>query len=133
MPPADRAGDEPAGLGLAVEQLCPIAPLPVPSPDQRSDLDVVPAVALFVKRAASARQGFQPDDEDLATVAGIVRRLDGIPLAIELAAGRLAAMGLQDVATRGWTAPSICSPPHPTGPTGGTPRCGPPSSGPMTC
>ncbi len=100
MPPADRAGDEPAGLGLAVEQLCPIAPLPVPSPDQRSDLDVVPAVALFVKRAASARQGFQPDDEDLAAVADIVRRLDGIPLAIELAAGRLAAMGLQDVATR---------------------------------
>ena len=100
VPPADRAGDEPAGLGLAVEQLCPIAPLPVPSPDQRSDLDVVPAVALFVKRAASARQGFQPDDEDLAAVADIVRRLDGIPLAIELAAGRLAAMGLQDVATR---------------------------------
>ena len=87
-------------LGLAVEQLCPISPLSVPGQDQRSDLDVVPAVALFVERAARARQSFQPQDEDLATVAGIVRRLDGLPLAIELAAGRLAAMGLQDVATR---------------------------------
>ncbi len=87
-------------LGVAIEQLCPIAPLPVPREDQRSDLDVVPAVALFVERAARARPGFQPDDEDFTAVAGIVRRLDGIPLAIELAAGRLAALGLHDVATR---------------------------------
>ena len=50
------------------------------------------AVELFVDRARAARPSFSLEDEDLAAVAEICRRLDGLPLAIELAAGRTAAM-----------------------------------------
>ena len=47
------------------------------------------AVQLFVERAAAAQPGFELSDANAAAVAQIVRRLDGIPLAIELAAARL--------------------------------------------
>jgi tetratricopeptide (TPR) repeat protein len=60
----------------------------------------VPRVALFLDRAAHARPGFSPDAADLRLVADIVRRLDGMPLAIELAAGRLAGLALPDLAAR---------------------------------
>ena len=48
------------------------------------------AVALFVERAQQARPGFTPDAEASAAIDQIVDRLDGIPLAIELAAARCA-------------------------------------------
>jgi len=58
------------------------------------------AVALFMVRASAAAPGFDADAADVATVAQICRRLDGLPLAIELAAARLRALSLEQVATR---------------------------------
>ena len=68
----------------------PVPPLAVPS--QTDDTDATAragAVRLFVERARAARSGWEPGDGDLAAIAEICRRLDGLPLAIELAAARL--------------------------------------------
>ncbi|MFE6404610.1 ATP-binding protein [Streptomyces alboflavus] len=65
-------------LGTAGERVLPLAPMP------ESD-----AAALFTDRAAACLPGFAPDERDLADVRELCRRLDGIPLALELAAGRL--------------------------------------------
>lgn len=56
------------------------------------------AVALFAERAEATVDGFLLTDDDAPLVAEICRRLDGIPLAIELAAGRIDAFGVQGVA-----------------------------------
>ncbi|OLT06947.1 transcriptional regulator [Pseudonocardia sp. CNS-004] len=85
-------------LGLAAEYTFRLAPLPVPGPDQ--DLPYVPSVAVFLDRAARARPGPAPTAAELRTVADIVRRLDGMPLAIELAAGRLSTFSLDDLHRR---------------------------------
>ncbi|MGZ8751300.1 MAG: AfsR/SARP family transcriptional regulator, partial [Pseudonocardia sp.] len=92
-------------LGLATE--CPfrLAPLPLPGPMPLRDIDAgalqrIPSVAVFLERAARVRPGFAPGPEGLCLVADIVRRLDGIPLAIELAAGRLSTFSLTDLAQR---------------------------------
>ncbi len=78
-------------LRIAGEQLCPVAPLPILA-------DGGPAVELFVERARAVRSGYSPDVADAARIAEIVRRLDGLPLAIELAAARLHTMDVADVA-----------------------------------
>lgn len=65
-------------LGIVGEEALALAPL------QTDD-----AQQLFLKRAASAKRDFHPSDEDLAAVAQLVRLLDGLPLAIELAAARV--------------------------------------------
>jgi predicted ATPase len=54
-----------------------------------------PAVQLFAERASKALGEFELNDNDVSTVAEICRRLDGLPLAIELAAARLDTLGLQ--------------------------------------
>ena len=56
------------------------------------------AVRLFVATARALRSDFSPDGENLPAIAAICRRLDGIPLAIDLAATRVATLGLQQVA-----------------------------------
>jgi predicted ATPase/DNA-binding winged helix-turn-helix (wHTH) protein len=56
------------------------------------------AVELFVARTKALNEGFSPHAEDLASIATICRRLDGIPLAIELAATSAAALGITQVA-----------------------------------
>jgi predicted ATPase/DNA-binding XRE family transcriptional regulator len=74
-------------LHLSREQEYPVPPLSLPgaAPDEvASD-----AIALFVARAQSAKPDFQVTDSTLATITDICRRLDGLPLAIELAAARL--------------------------------------------
>jgi predicted ATPase/DNA-binding SARP family transcriptional activator len=78
-------------LRVAAEQLCTVPTLP-------SSADDAPAVQLFVDRARSVAPGFQPDSEELAVVMEIVRRLDGLPLAIELAAARLQTLEVAEVA-----------------------------------
>ena len=92
-------------LGLAAECPSRLAPLPLPGPEPLRDLDAgtlqrVPSVAVFLERAARVRPGFAPGPDGLRLVADIVRRLDGIPLAIELAAGRLSTFSLTDLAQR---------------------------------
>jgi predicted ATPase/class 3 adenylate cyclase len=58
------------------------------------------AVQLFLARARARAPSFRPDEADLATVIQVCRRLDGLPLAIELAAVRLRAMSLAQLASR---------------------------------
>ncbi len=55
------------------------------------------AVELFLARARAARPGFEPDSDDVALAAEIVRRVDGLPLAIELAAARVHVLGLAEL------------------------------------
>ena len=55
------------------------------------------AVELFLERARAARPGFEPDAEDVALAAEIARRVDGLPLAIELAAARVNVLGLAEL------------------------------------
>jgi len=59
-----------------------------------------PAIQLFVERAAASAGGYELKNEDVAVVAQICRRLDGIALAIELAAGRVDAFGVRGLANR---------------------------------
>jgi predicted ATPase len=73
-------------LGIADEQLWP-----VPSLDVAAGIDSA-GVALFVERARNVAPDFSITEADEASVVEICRRLDGIPLAIELAASRMAAM-----------------------------------------
>jgi predicted ATPase len=56
-------------------------------------------VRLFIERLRAAEPHFAPDRRSVAMIAAICRRLDGIPLAIELAAARAAVLGVEEVAT----------------------------------
>lgn len=81
-------------LAVDGEQLCAVPPLPAPRrghPDE-------PAVRLFLDRAAAVRPQWRPDDTELEVVAEICRHLDGLPLAIELAAARLHTLTLDEIA-----------------------------------
>ena len=79
-------------LHLMEEQLFPLSPLAVPvsaADDAKlADLAEVPAVKLFVQRAALVKPGFSLTAANAADVVALCRRLDGLPLAIELAAAR---------------------------------------------
>jgi predicted ATPase len=72
-------------------------------PDPGAPLDEVStteSVTLFVHRAASGRQGFVLNRENYEAISKICRRLDGVPLAVELAAARVRAMPVQELADR---------------------------------
>jgi predicted ATPase/DNA-binding SARP family transcriptional activator len=84
-------------LGLAGEVVWPVAPLEVPGPGAGTELAVLErssAVRLFVARAAAAARGFTLSPDNADAVAVLCRRLDGIPLALELAATRVRALGV---------------------------------------
>jgi len=81
-----------AALHLQAEQEFPVPPLGVPNLEDISDLDRLSrheAVALFIQRASGSDPAFALTDENASAVAQISARLDGLPLAIELAASRI--------------------------------------------
>jgi predicted ATPase/DNA-binding winged helix-turn-helix (wHTH) protein len=77
-----------------------VPPLAVPAEEAEDDEDLAryAAVRLFLERARAAEPRFAPDRQPLAIIAAVCRRLDGIPLAIELAAARAAALGIEELA-----------------------------------
>lgn len=79
-----------------------VPPLSTPGPGlpPASELRRFEAVALFVDRAVATRPGFALDPRNASAVAQICRRLDGMPLAIELAAARVRSLSLPDLARR---------------------------------
>lgn len=83
-------------LGVAGEQVWPLAPLEATAAGEGTQ---APAVELFLDRAGAADPGADLG-EDLAVVAEICRRLDGLPLAVELAAARVRSMTPSDIAAR---------------------------------
>jgi predicted ATPase len=90
-------------LRVRGEHEFPVPPLPVPPAD--ADLDPAgllryASVGLFVERAHAANAGFELTDGNAAAVAEICRRLDGLPLAIELAAARARMLPPQAMAPR---------------------------------
>ena len=90
-------------LGIAGEVLHQVPSLSVPPPGEDTDLQALSeheAVRLFVERASAVRPGFTVNPANSRAVADISRRLDGIPLAIELAASRIRAMSAQQLADR---------------------------------
>jgi predicted ATPase len=89
------------GLSVRGEQVWPVPSLEVP--DDRFDLDQLgacEAVRLFVDRAQGVKPGFVIDATNADGVAQVCRRLDGVPLAIELAAARITAMNPTELAKR---------------------------------
>ncbi|PCE33462.1 ATP-binding protein [Burkholderia ubonensis] len=87
-------------LRIRGEWLRPVPPLNVPGDDDCGDaILTTSAVQLFVARARAADQGFPLDARSLLLIAAICRRLDGLPLAIELAAARAALLGVEVLAT----------------------------------
>ena len=76
-----------------------LKPLDVPPEDSPASAALTfPAAQLFLDRAAAGGARLNPNDANAAIVAAVCRKLDGVPLAIELAAGRVAALGLQQTA-----------------------------------
>lgn len=91
------------GLGVAGEVLYRVPPLAAPDPHRLPPLDALAqyeAVRLFVDRAESVKPGFALTDQNAAAIAQICTRLDGIPLAIELAAARAKTLTPDQIAAR---------------------------------
>jgi predicted ATPase/DNA-binding winged helix-turn-helix (wHTH) protein len=88
-------------LGVPGETLFPVPPLELPAEqDRAADARRTAAVRLFTDRGAAVAPGFALSDDDVGVVGQICRRLDGIPLAIELAAARLRLLRPGQIADR---------------------------------
>jgi predicted ATPase/DNA-binding CsgD family transcriptional regulator len=90
-------------LAIDGEVAWQVAPLATPPDDGAVPLDALaalPSVGLFVERAAAVRAGFALTRQNAAAVAEICRRLDGLPLALELAAARVLSLSPEQVAER---------------------------------
>ncbi len=87
-------------LRIAGEARYRLEPLTLPDPDSPPAAPECEAVTLFTDRAAQADPGFALDETSWATVARLVARLDGMPLAIELAAARVDALGVAQLLER---------------------------------
>lgn len=90
-------------LGVPGETLSPVPPLAMPAlngPIDAASALSYPAVRLFADRAAAVRPGFEVNDSTVEPTLAICHELDGMPLAIELAAARLRALSVESVASR---------------------------------
>lgn len=90
-------------LDIAGEAVLRVSPLTVPTLDAAPTLRALPrydAVALFTERAAAVVPGFEVTEKNMSAVAGICARLEGLPLAIELAAARIRTMSPEQILAR---------------------------------
>jgi predicted ATPase/DNA-binding CsgD family transcriptional regulator len=91
-------------LGVAGEQVYRVPSLALPTADQvaggEETLMTCEAVRLFIDRAAAHQPAFRFEESTAAAVVSICSQLDGIPLAIELAAARLRSLGVRDIESR---------------------------------
>jgi predicted ATPase len=90
-------------LKVEGEHCCRVLPLDVPPDGSEQTAHTVlqyPAVQLFVRRVAARAGGVVLTDEEAPFVAEMCRKLDGIPLAIELAAGQVAILGIKNTVAR---------------------------------
>ncbi|MFB4313942.1 BTAD domain-containing putative transcriptional regulator [Actinomadura sp. 21ATH] len=87
-------------LGIAGERVVEVPPLAVPPAGAEAGAASFGAVELFAARAAASAPGFVLDERTAPFAAAICRRLDGLPLALELAARRVRALGVEGLAAR---------------------------------
>ncbi|MEX5720773.1 ATP-binding protein [Geodermatophilus maliterrae] len=87
-------------LAARGEVQCALDPLPVPTDAHTAQVAASAAVQLFVDRARSVLPDFRLGDDNAEAVADVCRHLDGIPLALELAAARVAAIPVDELAGR---------------------------------
>ncbi|MEU8799570.1 BTAD domain-containing putative transcriptional regulator [Spirillospora sp. NPDC048819] len=88
-------------LGTPSERLLPLEPLPTPDARAGPDrMDLAASVRVLTDRIRRLRSSFGMTGDNVAVVAEICRRLDGLPLALELAASRIAVLGLEPVRDR---------------------------------
>lgn len=90
-------------LGVPGEKAWSLPTLSLPEPDfsvNLKDIFTSEAVSLFIERTHDVLPGYQPGEADAPAITQICRRLDGIPLAIELAAGRMNLLSAQEIAAR---------------------------------
>ncbi len=88
-------------LGITGEALWPVEPLALPGADAEPGVIASsPAVRLLRDRAGAVRRDLAADDRTLTTLARVCRALDGMPLAIELAAARLRTLSVDQLAAR---------------------------------
>ena len=90
-------------LGLFNENTWQVPSLPLPEiPESLSlkELQEFASIELFDERASNAKSGFALDEKNASSVAQVCRRLDGIPLAIELAAARIKVLSVDEIAAR---------------------------------
>jgi predicted ATPase len=88
-------------LGVDGEHVLPVRPLAVPGPGDDHDLEriaEIPSVALFLDRTAAVLPSFTLNTNNITAITEICRRLDGLPLAIELAATRLPFQSVSEIA-----------------------------------
>ena len=91
---------EPLGIDGERVYRVPSLSLPPPGAETAADLAACDAVRLFAERARIRDPGFTLDEQTAGLAASVCRRLDGIPLALELAAARLSSMSLRQVGDR---------------------------------
>ncbi len=90
-------------LGIPGETVWRVPSLSLPDPGGTPPMDQLmqyEAIRLFIERAASVQPAFALTSENARTVVAVCRRLDGIPLAIELAAARMRALSVDQIAAR---------------------------------
>lgn len=92
-----------AALRISGEQEYPVPPMSLPDPDRLQPVEALTeyeAVTLFVQRARGVKPDFEVTDRNAGAVTEICRRLDGLPLAIELAAARVRLLSPEQIAER---------------------------------
>jgi len=90
-------------LGVPGETLYPVPPLSLPDPRHLQDAEGLAryeAAELFVERSRAVRPGFEITEQNASAVAQICCRLDGMPLAIELAAARARILSAEQISER---------------------------------